>query len=341
MKTESQSKRWLANDPVVRSFYNRRKVLVIGADGFLGINCVYALQELGAHVSLLTRRAIPRAACFSGPVFRGDLKDQWLMRSAVDNQTIVFDFAGASGAVDSNEKPLQSLEEDCRSHLSLFQACAAVKEPPIVVFCSSRLVYGKPRYLPVDESHPLSPQSVYAVHKITVENYLRVFGHTRGLRSCILRLSNPYGPHQPRDARGYGIINQFIRAASEGVPIRIYGDGSQQRDYIYVDDVITMFLLCAVHEKCHDQTFNVGGRHGISIKTAVEQIVRLAGGPSVYFEPWPRDYKVIETGDYRTDLRKIDDYLALPPQTSFEEGVSRTLDYYLKGCSVGQSNQLG
>jgi nucleoside-diphosphate-sugar epimerase len=251
----------------------------------------------------------------------------------------VFDFAGVSGAVESNDNPLRSLEEDCRPHLSLFQACAEAQEPPLVVFCSSRLVYGKPQYLPVDESHPLAPQSMYAAHKITAENYLRVFGHTHGLRSCILRLSNPYGPHQPQVARSYSVLNQFIRAASEGVPIKIYGNGCQQRDYIYIDDVITAFLLCAIHEKCYGQTFNLGGRDSISIKTAVERIAWLAGGTPVHFEPWPQDYKAVETGNYRTDLRKIDSYLALPPPTPFEEGLSRTLDFYRKEHSALQAKQ--
>ena len=239
----------------------------------------------------------------------------------------MFDFAGVSGAVDSNQDPVRSLEGDCLSHLSLFQACATAKESPLVVFCSSRLVYGNPQYLPVDEAHPLLPRSMYAVHKITVENYLKVFNHTHGLRFCILRLSNPYGPHQPWGARSYGILNQFIHAALEGVPIKIYGDGHQQRDYIYVNDAITVFLLCVMHEKCRGQTFNLGGRHSISIRTAVEKITRLAGGTPVHFESWPKEYKVLETGDYRTDLRKIDSYLVLPPQTSFEEGVMQTLHY--------------
>jgi len=324
---ENQLNRWSFESPSVQDFYRKRKVLVVGADGFLGVNCVSALQELGADVSLLTRRSSPRATSFSGRVFRGDLRDRGLIRSAVENQAIVFDFAGVSGAVDSNENPLQSLEEDCRSHLSLFQASAEAKKPPLMVFCSSRLVYGKPQYLPVDEAHPLSPQSIYAAHKIAVENYLKVYSHTHGLRSCILRLSNPYGPQQTQEARNYGILNQFIRAASEGLPIKIYGDGQQQRDYIYVDDVILVFLLCAMHERCYGQIFNLGNRHRMGIRTAAQEIARLAGGTAIHFEPWPKHYKVIETGDYHTDLRKLDNYFTLPPQTSFAEGVRRTLHY--------------
>lgn len=318
----------ITHDASVRAFYHQRKILVVGADGFLGINCVYALHELGADITILTRRPTPRAVGFAGRVFQGDLRDYGLVRSMVDDQTIVFDFAGVSGAVQSNKTPLRSLQEDCYPHLSLLHACACAHTLPLVVFCSSRLVYGKPQYLPVDESHPLASQSLYAVHKITVENYLRVFSHTHGLRYCILRLSNPYGPYQPQELRSYGIINQFICMASKGMPIKIYGAGEQQRDYIYVDDAISTFLLCAMHTMCHDQVFNLGGRNRISIRTAVQQIAQLAGDTPVYFEPWPKDYKSVETGDYYTDLSKIDSCLTLPAQMPFEEGLARTISFY-------------
>lgn len=339
MITGQPSQRWVTSHPAVGAFYSQCRVLVIGADGFLGSNCVYALQELGAKVSLLTRRSWPRVTGFSGQVFRGDLRDHALMRSVVTNQDLVFDFAGGLSAVASNAEPQRSLEEDCQAHLSLLQACTTLHQAPVVVFCSSRLVYGKPQYLPVDEAHPLGPQSLYAVHKITVENYLQVFRQLYGLRFCVLRLSNPYGPHQAPEARRHGILNQFVQAAAAATPITIYGDGGQQRDYIYVDDVIAVFLLCAMHEHCYGQTFNLGGRHSISLGSAAQLVAQLAGGTPVHFVPWPQEYQAVETGDYCTDLSKIDRYLTLPPQTSLAEGLARTLDHYRKTGGMSSGNE--
>jgi UDP-glucose 4-epimerase len=319
---------WRTADPSLGEFYRGRKVLVVGADGFLGTNCVEALKALESDISIVTRRAQPRAANISGTVFRGDIRDPELVNAAVHGQDVVVDLLGAAGAVDSNRDPNSSLEDELRAHLSVFQACAVTRHSPVVLFCSSRLVFGVPKYLPVDENHPLAPGSIYAVHKITAEKYLEVFARTHGLRSCTFRLSNPYGPHQAEGARSYGIINQFLRNAARGKGIRIFGDGRQVRDYVHVEDVMGGLLPCAMNSKCHGQIFNFGGSFTVSLRDAAELIARLAGKVRVTYEPWPANYKAVETGDYATDFTKIDSVLNLPPQRSIEEGFLDVLNSY-------------
>ncbi len=309
----------------LREAYSGRRVLVVGGDGFLGLNCVYALRELGADVSVLSRRPTPRAAGVCSHLVRGSLGDEGVVRAAVQAQDIVFDFAGSFGAVASNRDPHRSLEDECRPHLNLFHACATTASAPMVVFCSTRLVYGRPRYLPVDEVHPISPQSIYAVHKVTLEHYLRVLASTDGLRFCVLRLSNAYGPNAPDEWKGYGIINEFVRLAALGTPITVYGDGSQRRDYVYVDDAIVAFLMCAVTEACAGHTFNLGGRAVISVREAAVEVARAFAAPPIRFAPWPEDYRGVETGDYQTDLSKLERAIRLPPQLSFREGIGRML----------------
>jgi UDP-glucose 4-epimerase len=326
--TEKQTKYWRAVDPSIKDFYRGRKVLVVGADGFLGTNCVEALKSLGAEISIVTRRPQPGVREFSGIVFRGDIRDSKLAQAAVAGQDIVMDFLGAAGAVDSNRDPNSSLEDELRAHLSVFHACAHSHPSPVVLFCSSRLVYGVPKYLPVDENHPLAPGSIYAVHKIAAEKYLEVFAETRGLNWCAFRLSNPYGPNQVPGPRGYGIINQFLRNAAQGQAIKLYGDGRQKRDYVHVEDVLGAFLPCAMNPKCHGQVFNFGGRAPLSLRDAAELIARLAGGVRVTLEPWPTDYKVVETGDYATSFGKIDSFISLPPQRAIEEGFLEVLNSY-------------
>lgn len=303
-------------------------MLVVGADGFLGMNCVYALQELQADLSVVTRRAIPRAVGFVGTAFHGDLRSGSTTRAAVSGQSIVFDFAGTMGAVESNRNPAESLHQECLAQLSLFQACAAAPIPPVVLFCSSRLVYGKPYYLPVDERHPLNPQSIYAAHKITAENYLQVFGQTHHLPYCIFRLSNPYGPYQAGEKKSYGIINRFLRAAARGESIRIFGDGHQLRDYIHAKDVVTAFLLAAMSSGSREEIFNLGGRNAVSLRSAAERISELAGGADVRYEAWPSEQHAVETGDYFTDMRRVDSVLRLPPAVDWDAGLLHALEFY-------------
>lgn len=309
----------------LRQFYRGRRVLIAGADGFLGRNCIDALQQLGASVSIVSRRPKPRAEDFAGPLFQGDLRDAAVVQAAVADQEVVFDFAGATGAADSNDAPLANVDIEVTPHLTLFHACAAQPKPPLVVFCSSRLVYGRPQYLPVDEEHPLSPASLYAAHKITTENYLRVFHQTHGLPYCIVRLSNPYGPHDDPQAKSYGAINRFIQLASRHEPIRIYGEGLQLRDYIYVDDALRVFLSLAAQARCHNTVFNLGAPQPLHLREAVEIIAKLAGGTRIDFVPWPANARVVETGDYHCDHAKLSAHVALPPPLSFSEGVRRTL----------------
>jgi len=310
----------------MRSFYDDRPVLVVGADGFLGFHCVQALHTLGAKISIYSRRSQPRAAGMAHRVFKGDLIDRDVVQTAVRDQTIVFDFAGNTGATESNQHPLRNLEEECRPHLGLFESCAAATAKPLVVFCSSRLVYGKPRYLPVDETHPLAPESMYAIHKITLESYLRVFEQTCGLRWCVMRLSNPYGPHTFESTRSYGLINYFTRQAQQGQTIQVYGDGTQVRDYIHVDDAMVAFLSVAASPQCQGQTFNLGGPEGIRLRDAVEWITQTAGGTPWQSVPWPEADQTVETGDYVTDMSKLIQFIELPQQLLFVEGLNRTMN---------------
>ena len=320
--------------PLVGGRYRGCNVLVAGGGGFLGYNCSEALRSLGAKVSILSRRH-PAASDARWKVIRGDARDPVIARSAVEGQEFVFDFLGGPAAVGSNHSPMESLEGELRAHLSLFEACANAKSKPVLMFCSSRLVYGTPEYLPVDESHPLKPQSFYAINKVAAEKYLELFGQYKGLRYCTIRLSNPYGPGQPEETKGYGIINRFLRAAANGREIVVYGDGSQKRDYVHVSDVMIAFLACAVSDGCYGKTLNIGGKSVATLRDVVTTISALAGGTPVRFEPWPADYKSVETGDYISDQQQINMALRLPPQVSPRDGFASALLSY--GMQVNRS----
>lgn len=302
-------------------FYKNRRVLVVGADGFLGTHCVLALQELGAQVTITTRRDKRQSVDFSGNIVRGDLKDSNTAAQAVAGQQIVFDFIGSSNPSHSNVLGTEDLIAEYRPHMNLFIACSQCDPPPLVVFCSSRLVYGRPQYLPVDENHPLQAGCFYAAHKLMLERYLYVLSKTTKLGYMVIRLSNPYGLYSSEKPNKNTIMNLFIQQAREGKALVIYGDGKQLRDYLYVDDVIEVFLKCAATPQCHNNVFNLGGSESISMYNAAELVVRRFGG-SIQTVPWSIDYKLIETGDYYTDLTKLRSFIDLQPLKSFEFGLS-------------------
>ncbi len=312
----------------VRHYFHGRRVLVVGADGFLGCNCVLMLRRLGAEISIISRRAKPRMVDVVDHVFRGDLLDEALLAEAVAGQDVVCNFAGVSSAIDSNQSPETSLLGMCLPSLRLFNACASLDPPPRVIYASSRLVYGTPVYLPVDEVHPVTPQSMYAVHKLTLEHTLAVLHQTRGLPYMSFRISNPYGPYQRPGVSHYGVINHFIRLASRHEPIRIFGDGRQRRDYIYVEDAIAIMLAVAEKEETAGEIYNLGGKDDMAIVDAARTIAGQADGSPVELVPWPDDYRSVETGNYCTDLSKLEACLGPLEMTDFADGVRNSLAYY-------------
>lgn len=314
--------------------FDQTPVLVVGGDGFIGANCVRALHGRGARVTLLARRALTAPPPPGVEVVIADLRDFTRLLEVVSRHRVVFDCAGGSGAVQSNTDMFHNLDVECQPHLHLFDACSRQANPPLVIFLSSRLVYGKPSTLPVDEHHALAPESVYAVHKITLEHYLRILQRTRGLPYCNLRVSNPYGPHRGAGQKSYGVINQFIDAAARGQAVRIFGDGSQQRDYIHIDDLIVVMLATAANPACYGHTFNVGTGVGVSIRDAILAIGRvLQRDIPIEHVAWPVAAQLVETGDYVTDVTKLRAAVSLPPFASFADGVARTV--------VQQRAQLG
>jgi nucleoside-diphosphate-sugar epimerase len=208
------------------------------------------------------------------------------------------------------------------------EACRTFNPGVSIVFSSSRLVYGKPQYLPVDEKHPLSTESIYAAHKLAVENYHLIYGKLYGLKATVLRISNPYGPFQAGEGRAYGIANSFIQAAVSGRPITLFGDGSQRRDYLYIDDLVNAFLLAASAPDSRGKIYNIGEGQGKSLLELAELAIEVAGRGTIDRVPWPEEYRVIETGDYLSDISRARHELGWSPCTVIREGIERTVNSY-------------
>jgi nucleoside-diphosphate-sugar epimerase len=305
-----------------------KRVLVVGADGFLGWHTTRALLDVGALVTVVTRRTVSHHSSSDCRVIHGDISDTATLDAALLGQEIVYDLAGSSGGVDSNRAPYDNLIRDCAPHLRLFEAASGLDKPPLIVFCSSRTVYGKPAYLPVSETHPVQPLSIYATHKAALERHLAIMGRNHDLPYVIFRLSNPYGFYPWQEGKSYGVMNQFIRKARKGHELTIYGDGGQIRDYIHVDDVVEVFLLAAIKKQCWGDVFNLGGPEGISMMSAAKLLERHCPDMKIKQCDWPREYVDIETGDYLTDLTKLRACLGPVIQTGFESGLEITLEQY-------------
>jgi nucleoside-diphosphate-sugar epimerase len=321
------------NEPYL-DYYRGRRVLVTGGLGFIGINTCLRLLELEAEVTVLDNFVPPDpsgrldALRSRLRIAVADIRDEDKVERMVRDHEVIFNLAGKSGAADSNKTPLNDLDINCRGHLTVLEACRSFNPQATIIFPSSRLVYGKPRYLPVDEKHPLAPESIYAAHKLAVENYHLIYGHLYGLKATVLRISNPYGPMQAGESRAYGIANRFIQTAVAGKTITQFGDGSQRRDYLYIDDLVDALLRAAWSEGARGKIYNIGDGEGTSLHELAELAISAAGRGEIAKVPWPEEYRAIETGDYVSDITLARDELGWNPATGIREGIVRTVEFY-------------
>lgn len=315
-------------------FYRGKRVLITGGLGFIGLNMLQRVLDLGAEVTVLDNLMPPDR---SGELQKllthvrvaiADIRDEDKIERLLKGQEVIFNLAGKSGAADSNKAALNDLDINCRGHLMLLEACRRLNPDVAIVFPSSRLVYGKPRYLPVDELHPVAPESLYAAHKLTVENYHLIYGRLYGLKSTVLRISNPYGPMQVGDERAYGVINRFLRSAAAGGVITLFGEGEQTRDYLYIGDLVEAFLLAGWKEEARGKIFNIGNSKSISLRELAELAIAIAGDGKIISVPWPQEYLAIETGDYLSNVGLAEKELGWSPQTELKEGLVKTLSFY-------------
>jgi UDP-glucose 4-epimerase len=318
-----------------RDFYRNRKVLVTGGLGFIGSNLCRTLVDLGAQV-LVVDSLLPD---YGGNLFnlagyedklRINIADvrghgiQYLVR----DQEVLFNLAGQVSHIDSMTDPFTDLEINCTSQVWILEAVRQHNPGLKVVYAGTRQIYGKPRYLPVDENHLLNPTDVNGINKISGEFYHLVYHSVYGLRASSLRLTNTYGPRQLIRHNRQGFIGWFIKKAVAGEEIQIFGDGQQKRDFDYVDDVVDAFLRAGATDAADGQVFNLGGEPPVSLLDLVQKLIALAGHGSYTIVPFPEERKKIDIGDFYADATKIRKALGWTPRLSLEEGLARTLAYY-------------
>jgi nucleoside-diphosphate-sugar epimerase len=258
-----------------------------------------------------------------------DVRDQHSMRYLVQGQDYLFNLAGQTGHLDSMQDPLTDLEINARSQLFILEACRKCNPDIKIVFASTRQVYGKPEYLPVDEKHPLSPVDINGVNKLAGEWYHLLYHKVYGIHTSVLRLTNTIGPRmRVKDAR-QTFLGIWIRLLLEGKPFEVW-NGNQLRDFTYVDDAVDAFLMAAGSDKAYGSVMNLGGDRVISLRDLAELLVRINGKGEYVAREFPADRKRIDIGDYYANFELVRRRLGWEPKVPLDEALKRTLVYYEK-----------
>ncbi len=315
--------------------YEGKKVLITGGLGFIGSNLAHRLVELGSRVTIVDS-LIPD---YGGNLFNlsgiegqlriniADIRDKFGMLHLAQKQDYIFNLAGQVSHLDSVEDPITDLEINCRAQVNLLEACRRSNPTVKIVYASTRQVYGRPKYLPVDEDHPVEPVDPNGINKMAGEYYHLLYSRLYGLNACSLRLTNTYGPRmRVRDAR-QTFIGWWFRQIQEGDPIRVFGTGKQLRDLNYIEDVVDAFLLVASTPECVGHFFNLGAE-AVTLHDLAELLVKANGTGKVEIVPFPEDRKNIDIGDFHGNYQKLKSFTGWQPRVMLADGLKRTIDYY-------------
>lgn len=314
-----------------------KRILITGGLGFIGSNLARRLVRLGAHVTVVDS-LIPE---YGGNLFNiagiedevevniSDVRDEHSMKHLAQGQDYLFNLAGQTSHVDSMRDPFTDLEINAKAQLFILEACRNYSPEIKVIFASTRQIYGKPQYLPVDEEHPLRPVDINGVNKLSGEWYHLLYNNVYGIPTAVLRLTNTIGPRMRiKDAR-QTFLGIWIRLLLEGKPFEVWG-GEQLRDFTYVDDAVEAFLRVATCDDTKGGIYNLGGSDPVSLEELASLLIEVNGGGEYVVKAFPSDRKQIDIGDYYADDGLIRSSIGWEPRVPLREALSRTLEYYRK-----------
>lgn len=315
--------------------YAAKKILITGGLGFIGSNLARVLAQAGARVtvvdSLIPEYGGNLANVADAPsgikINIADVRDQFSLRYLVQGQDILFNLAGQTSHLDSMRDPFTDLDINAKAQLSILEACRHFNPTIEIVFASTRQIYGKPKYLPVDERHPIHPVDVNGVNKAAGEQFHLLYHEVYGLRTRVLRLTNTYGPRMRiKDAR-QTFLGIWIKQILSGVPVEVW-EGTQLRDFNYVDDVVAALLSVVEHPETTGTIFNLGSAEKVSLLELAHLLVQIAGQGTVAVRSFPAERKKIDIGDYYSDFRKIESAIGWRPKVDLRHGLQATIDYF-------------
>jgi dTDP-glucose 4,6-dehydratase/UDP-glucose 4-epimerase len=311
-------------------------VLITGGLGFIGSSLARRLVDLKAKVTLVDS-LIPE---YGGNVFNihdirdrvtvdvTDVRDAAAMSALIKNRHFLFNLAGQTSHLDSMTDPLTDLNINAAAQLQILEACRLYNRDLKIVFASTRQVYGRPKYVPVDENHPINPVDVNGINKLAGEWYHLLYSDVYGIRACALRLTNTYGPGmRVKDAR-QTFLGIWIRQLIEEKPLQVFGTGKQQRDFNFVSDVIEALLRAATSSDADGQVFNLGHTEHVALQELAALLVQTNRGGHYEVIPFPEDRRAIDIGDYYADFGKIKKALGWAPEVELREGLDKTLEFY-------------
>jgi UDP-glucose 4-epimerase len=325
---------------MMRSFFENKVILFTGGNGYIASNIIQLLKSVPCRIIRFDRPGIhwndvDRNKAFEIQDRAGDIRDPEIWESLIEGVDIIYHLAAQTSMTFSNQNPLADLEVNVIPLLRLAGACRAKAVQPMVIYSGTVTEVGLTPVLPVGEAHVDRPITIYDIHKLTAENYIKHFCHEGVMKGAILRLANVYGPGPKSSQADRGILNQMIARAIRGENLTVYGDGNFMRDYVFIDDVARAFIVAAENmEKLNGQHFVIGSGKGTTIQSAFEKVadrVSVLGDTKVAVVnvAAPSDLPRIEKRNFVADISAFTKATGWEPRVSLGQGINITADWYL------------
>lgn len=318
--------------------YKNKKVLITGGLGFIGSNLAIKLVKAGAEVSLLDAMIEGHGGnLFNIDTIKDDInihfsdvRDENIMNYVVQNKDYIFHLAGQNDHVLSLTNPYPDIDINIKGSAVLLEACKNHNRNARLVYTGTRGEYGPAIKLPVDENAPINPKGIYELSNLTAQKLFKIYNDNHSVQSITLRLTNIYGERAQMKHHRFGVANWFIRLALDNETIKVFGDGSIVRDFLYVNDIVDAIWMCALSEKAYGEILNVGHDQPSSFLELAKTIIKIATSGQWEFAPFSPERAAQEPGDFYSDISKIKKLVGWEPKTTLEMGLKKTIEYYRK-----------
>ncbi len=319
-------------------FWKNKNVLITGGLGFIGSNLAIELVRRGARVTILDNLAPNQGGNYFNiqPILHkvtvdtSDVRDRSTVHNLVYGKDYIFHLARQTDHILSQSDPFPDIDVNIKGTAILLEACKALNKTARFVYVGTRGQYGNAIKLPVAEDAPTNPKGIYELTNLAGEKLVKIYNDIHGIRSVMLRLTNIYGPRAQMKSDHFGVVNWFIRQAMDKVKIRVFGDGSLKRDFVYIDDAVDAVLRCAQMESCYGEIINVGDDKAATFLELVKLLVTLVDGATWEFAPFTPERAAQEPGHFVSDITKIKKLTKWQPTTSLKKGLLATIAYYKK-----------
>ena len=316
--------------------YKGKNILITGGLGFIGSSIALKMVQLGAKVTLVDAM-IPD---YGGNLFNiesikgkvtmnfSNIADVTSMNYLVRDKDYIFHCAGQVCHVMSLSDPFPDIEYNIKGTAILMEACKKNNPKVKVIKTGTRGQYGPATRLPVNEDAPTNPKGIYEISNLTAEKIMKVYNDIHGIKTVLLRLTNIYGPRSQMRHSRFGVVNWFVRQAIDSETIKIFGDGTILRDFLYIDDCVDAVLMSAISENAVGEILNVGVDKPTSFLDLIKLIIKIAKSGSCEFAEFSPERKVQEPGNFYSDINKIKKLTGWEPKTNLKDGLAKTIDYY-------------